>query len=91
MEFKKKMDRIWLEDENGKEVAYVEFPKLEEGVVSITHTVVDTSLRGQGVAGKLMEELVKELSGSGRKARPVCSYALSWFEKHEEYADLIEK
>ncbi|MDO4788101.1 MAG: GNAT family N-acetyltransferase [Johnsonella sp.] len=91
MKFNKKTDRIWLEDENGKEIAYVEFPKLEEGVVSITHTVVDTSLRGQGIAGKLLEELVKELAASGRKAKPVCSYAISWFEKHPEHEDLIQK
>lgn len=90
MKYNIKADRIWMEDESGKELAYVDFPEYEEGVVSINHTVVDPSLRGQGIAGQLMEELVKELKRTKRKAIPVCSYAVSWFAKNTEHADLLK-
>ena len=54
MDFKKSSDRIWLEDAQGKEIAFVSFPAKSEQTVEIDHTVVDGSLRGQGVAGALL-------------------------------------
>ncbi|WP_346911493.1 GNAT family N-acetyltransferase [Faecalicatena orotica] len=70
-------------------VAEVTFPDIDENTVNVNHTFVDDALRGQGVAGKLMEELVKELKENGKKAVLTCSYAIKWFEKHPEYDDLI--
>ena len=57
MEFKYDKNRIWLANEDGDAIAFVDFPEFEPGKVEVTHTVVDPSLRGQGVAGKLMEAL----------------------------------
>lgn len=75
---------------DGKVLAYVTFPKLNTNTVIINHTVVDPSLRGQGIASLLLEEVIKYLKEFNLKARPSCSYAASWFEKHQEYKDLIE-
>ena len=90
MEFKKSIDRIWLEDARGEEIAFVSFPKKTDQIVEITSTVVDQSLRGQGVAGKLMETLVQELRNRGQKAYPVCTYAVKWFAQHPEQEQLLE-
>lgn len=77
-------------DESGARLAEVTFPATgEAGVVDINHTFVDPSLRGQGVAGRLMRAVADELRASGRKARLSCSYAAKWFEGHPENADLI--
>mgnify|MGYP001623720985 FL=1 len=89
MEFRKRLDRIWLEDEAGREVAFVSFPAQDEHTVTILSTVVDDTLRGQGVAGALLDALAQELRASGRKAVPVCSYAVQWFRRHPEQADLL--
>ena len=91
MDFKKKADRIWLENQNGEEIAFVAFPSKTEQTVEITSTVVDSSLRGQGVAGKLLEALAGELREKGQKAIPTCSYAEKWFAQHPEQADLLVK
>jgi len=90
MEFIKESNRLYLPDEDGKTVALVEFPPLGEGLVEITRTYVDPSLRGQGIAGTLMEQTALLLRQSGRRARPRCSYAVRWFEEHPEYADVLE-
>lgn len=58
--------------------------------LEVNHTFVDASLRGQGIAGKLMNELADELDKRGLKAVPTCSYAVGWFEKHPEYARLVK-
>lgn len=89
MEFRKRLDRIWLEDETGREIAFVSFPARDKHTVTIASTVVDDSLRGQGIAGALLDALAQELRASGRKAVPVCSYAVKWFQRHPEQADLL--
>lgn len=89
MEFKHGSNRIYLENEEGKMIAEVTFPDVTEKVVNINHTFVDDSLRGQGIAGRLMEEVVKYLKDNNKKARLTCSYAIMWFEKNKQYRDLI--
>lgn len=90
MELRKRQDRIWMEDPSGAEIAFASFPQESEHTVRIASTVVDSSLRGQGVAGILLESLAKELRATGRKAIPVCSYAVKWFQEHPEQQDLLE-
>ena len=91
MEFTHKENEIVLLDENGILLAQITFPYAnnEKTAVDVNHTFVDTSLRGQGIAGKLMKELIKELQDRNLKAVPSCSYAAGWFEKHPEYSDLF--
>lgn len=89
MELKRRPDRIWLENGEGREVAFVSFPARSERTVVIASTVVEESLRGQGAADTLLEALAQELRRSGRTAVPVCSYAVSWFARHPEHADLL--
>ncbi|MBQ4347451.1 MAG: N-acetyltransferase [Firmicutes bacterium] len=91
MDFKKSKDKIWLENSSGEVSAYVYFPEEKENVVNIASTVVDNSLRGQGVADKLLLALVDELKTDGRKAVPSCSYAVKWFDTHKEHSDLLFK
>ena len=76
--------RIYCADENGKVVAEITFPQTEPGVFTIEHTIVDSSLQGQGVAGKLVQAAVEEARSRGGEVRATCSYAVKWLEKHNE-------
>lgn len=78
-------------EENGRILAEISFPAKENGVVDICRTFVDDALRGQGMAGKLMENAAAEIRKTNRKAVPTCSYAVKWFEQHEDYADILQK
>ena len=60
MDFLENDQKIWLEDESGKVTAYVEFPEIN-GAYNVMHTVVDPSLRGQGIGDKLLSALVKKM------------------------------
>jgi predicted GNAT family acetyltransferase len=91
MEFKHETNRIYFDDGTGKTIAEVTFPDINQNSVEINHTFVDDSLRGQGVAGKLMEELAKRLRAEGKTAVLTCSYAISWFEKNKGNEDLISR
>ena len=92
MDFKRNENQIELYSETGALLADVTFPYTDEShsAVEVDHTFVDASLRGQGIAGKLMIELADELKKRGLKAVPTCSYAVHWFEKHPEQAHLLK-
>ncbi|MGB5823472.1 MAG: GNAT family N-acetyltransferase, partial [Proteocatella sp.] len=60
-----------------------------DSIVSINRTFVDSSIKNQGIASKLMESLALKLRDEGKKAYPLCSYAVQWFEKNPQYSDLI--
>ena len=88
MEFRKEPGRIFATDETEKLLAEVIFPE-QEGIAVINHTFVDGSLRGQGVDGQLLSAVADTLRQDGRKAKPICSYAIHWFEMHPEEQDLL--
>lgn len=89
MNFIHENNKIYMNDENNHMIAVVTFPKEDGNTVNIDHTYVDGSLRGQGIAGKLMEETVKQLRENNLNAKLSCSYAVKWFEEHPEYMDLV--
>ena len=68
----------------------VTFPPIDEDTVNINHTFVDSSLRGMGMAGKLMEAAARQIQKEGKKAVLSCSYAIKWFDSHEEYKDILK-
>jgi len=80
-----------MNNDQGVTIAEVTFPDVKDHVVNINHTYVDDSLRGQGVAGKLMIEVAEQLRREGKKAILTCSYAVSWFSKNKEYDDILEE
>ena len=91
MEFRTYKNRIVLVNDEEQALAEIDFPAMEEepGTVEITHTYVDESLRGRGLAGKLMTRLITYLERNQLKAWPSCSYAVDWFAKHSEAAHLL--
>ena len=89
MEFKSDEKKMWLEDENGKVVALLDYPEVAPGVVNFAHTEVDPSLGGQGIAAKITEAAAQRLRDKGLKAVLSCSYSIRWFSRHPEYADVL--
>ncbi len=89
MEFIKSNDRIYCEDKDGKLLAEITFPESADDIVNINHTFVNESLRGQGVAGQLMQGVVDYIIDNNKRAYPTCSYAVKWFEKNKEYQYLV--
>ena len=91
MEFTKDIGHIYAVDDNGKIIAEVDFPDSKDGVCEITHTFVDDSLRGQGVAGKLIDAAVQQIQEFDKKTVPVCPYAVKWFKDHPDMNDILAK
>ena len=64
---------------------------VRDGLWELEHTTVAPAYGGQGIAGKLVQELAAQARERGIKIVPVCSYALKTFEKNAEYADVWAK
>ena len=73
---------IYLMNEKGEEVAKVIFQQRKEGEITVTHTFVDSSLQGQGIAKKLMDEVCKYAQEKQLIVLAECSYAVRYLEKH---------
>lgn len=89
MDYRVMSNAVEYVSDDGTVLAEVTFPEVEPGIVEVDHTFVDPSLRGQGIAGELLERATEAIGAQGLRARPTCSYAVRWFEKHHERGDLL--
>lgn len=84
--------RIYSINDQNELMAETTFVYKENGEVDIDHTYVNPVLRGQGVAGIMMELTAQYIREKGLKATASCSYANAFLKKHrEDYADILSK
>lgn len=57
----------------------------------ITHVGVHPSLRGQGVAGKIVEAGLEHARENSFRVVPMCSYAAAYIRRHPEHAGLTRQ
>lgn len=57
----------------------------------ITHVGVHPSLRGQGVAGKIVEAGLGYARENSFRVIPMCSYAAAYIRRHPEHAGLTKQ
>jgi len=90
MDWKYEKGRIFYNDEKGELMAEATYVDLGNKIIDIDHVYVNPVLRGQGVAEKVMKEVVCFLKKEGIKANATCSYANSWLKKNrDEYAAIM--
>jgi len=82
MEFIKEKSYIYAKDANGNVIAEIDYPETSPGVFTITHTYVDSSLRGQGIAAKLVEAAVDDIKSQNAEVRATCWYAVKWLSEN---------
>ena len=83
--------QIVFEAEQPRSAAYDKEKLIEDthGCWVITHTEVDPAYGGQGIARRLIEEIVAEARRAGKKIVPLCSYADKMMTGKEEYRDVL--
>jgi predicted GNAT family acetyltransferase len=58
------------------------------GVRVIMHVETPAVARGRGYASKLMAEVVSEARATSRKLRASCAFAVAYFRRHPDTADV---
>ena len=69
----------------GHEAAELTYRTRAEGVVVADHTFVPDSLRGQGIAGKLLSAFMAFVAENNLKVVPQCSYVAASFARKKEW------
>ncbi len=88
MEILKGNDRFYIENDNQEMIAYISYQYENDEVIVANSTFVDPSLRGGGVAKKLLDRLTIFARQEGLKIRPLCSYVVKAFERYNDYDDV---
>jgi predicted GNAT family acetyltransferase len=57
----------------------------------ITHVGVHPELRGQGVAGRIVQVSLEYAKENSLRVVPMCSYAAAYIRRHPEYAYLTKQ
>lgn len=76
-------------EENGRQIAELDFV-IDGNVLDAIHTGVRPELEGQGIAGRLFDEMVKFAREKGYKVKPSCPYIDVKFKRNpEEFKDVV--
>lgn len=88
MEFKKDKGIIYLGENKNDNYARITWQELGNNVIEINHTIVDKEYGGQGIAGKLVDEVVNYARENNLKISSTCWYASKRL-KDEKYKDIL--
>lgn len=77
---------FYLEDEEGivSELTY----KNRDGVMMIDHTQTRESMKGNGLASKIVDHVVRYARENSIKINPVCPFVVAKFNEIMEYQDV---
>jgi predicted GNAT family acetyltransferase len=89
MEIKRGKSKFYIGESETDFIAHITFKNGGNNVIIIDHTLVDPSLRGQGVAAKLLDKVVEMAREEDLKVVPVCSYAVAKLTRNDEYKDIL--
>ncbi|RLL40389.1 N-acetyltransferase [Oceanobacillus piezotolerans] len=70
-------------------LAEITFVRSGGNRIVVDHTYVSDELRGQGIAGQLVEKVVEYARSEGKKIKPLCPYAKRKLEETPEYHDVL--
>lgn len=77
---------------DGEVLAKIEFPANKDGSIwDITHTFVDPTLRGQGIANRLLAEVMRLAKEQDKRVKATCPFAIKMFSVTPEYQALEVK
>ena len=91
MEIKHEHGRFYIDDNNGETIAHITYQHENDATLIANSTFVDPSLRGQGIAQKLLDKLVGYARENNLKIRPLCSYVVKAFDQSDAYDDVAAK
>ncbi|MGS0973511.1 MAG: GNAT family N-acetyltransferase [Candidatus Izemoplasmataceae bacterium] len=91
MDIKQGNNKFYIGESEDDFTAEITFVYINKEAINVNHTFVDPSLRGGGVARKLMDKVVEFAIENNLKIKPTCSYAVKVFPRYPEYEQLIYK
>ena len=63
--------------------------RLENGVMTLTHTEVPREAREHGIGSKLVKGALEAARSRGLKVVPRCPFVSAYIDRHPEFQDLL--
>lgn len=77
-----------FEAEIGGALAFAAY-RLEDGRITLDHTVVPRQLEGRGIGSALIKSALQSARERGLKVVPECSFVAAYMKRHPETQDLL--
>ncbi len=80
---------IFLKD--GVEVGLTDYGLVDRDI-HITHTEIDPSMRGAGLASEMVQGVLDDIrTGTDYRVVAECPYVVTWLSRHPDYHDLEQR
>jgi len=89
MEIKEGKNRFYIGESEKEPVAEIVFSYKKTDIIVIERTFVSEELRGQNIAGQLLQRVVDKARREGLKIIPECTYAKKVMNRGEDYKDVL--
>ena len=73
----------------GELVGWSEYRPAGDSLI-VAHTEIVPGREGEGLAGLLVGETLKDIRASGRTVIPTCPFTAAYIRRHAEFADLVD-
>lgn len=74
---------------DGALAGFAAYRRPDEATIAFTHTEIDDSYAGQGLAKVLGKEALDAVRGAGLAVLPFCPFIRGFIAKNAEYLDLV--
>ncbi len=75
-------------EQNGEVVGHLDY-RTQGNTVDLTHAETDTSVRGQGLGGVLVQGALDRIKIDKMTVIATCPFVATWIERHEDYHSLL--
>ncbi len=83
--------RRYLFERDGELIGLTSYRNVD-GEILITHTEIQPPLRGQGLGGEMVRQVLEDLRATTTATIvPVCPFVDRWMRDHTEYQDLLTR
>lgn len=87
-EVRDNIERHRFELEEQGHIAFAAYA-LEGDVITLTHTVVPSSMQGNGVGSRLVAGALAQVRARGLRVIPQCPFVAAYIARHPEWKDLL--
>ncbi len=75
---------------DGAVAGFAEYQMTEDRMV-FTHTEIEDGHEGEGFGSLLVKGALDDVRSAGRQIVPVCPFVTAYIDRHQEYADLVDR
>lgn len=63
--------------------------EISDGVITFTHTAVESEFEGEGVGSSLARYALDDVRARGLRVVPRCPFIRRWIQRHADFGDLV--